>query len=314
MSLRRLGPLSLTVALLLVTIYIFRERIAADRLAAHLRSADPIWLAISVPFFLASFAGAIYRNKFIIDRATGESISFRYLFLASNFSYALGYVAPISIAAEAIRVGLIKKHMALTYTKSLRLVAIDKVLGFSGMALFALLFAPWNLLLGIAPAVIAVECLLLLGFFLVLPIAILSGSVLILRVPVPGLSALSAALLDDWKFVVDNFSRPRDLAVLLLCSFLAVAGFGAGCVMVAGAMQVDRLATVFAIAPTIVLVQNIPLFYAGFGAREAALLLILKEASAADPNRVLGFSLLVGMMLFASAIPASIAFALRGSR
>src|SRR4051794_659413 len=103
-SLRRLAPLGLTVALLLATLYVFRDEIAADRLAAHLGSVDPTWLALSVPFFLAGFAGAVWRNKFIIDRATGSFISFKYLFLVSTFSYVLGYLAPISIAAEVLRV------------------------------------------------------------------------------------------------------------------------------------------------------------------------------------------------------------------
>src|SRR5206468_3721227 len=114
--------------------------------------------------------------------------------------------------------------------------------------------------------------------------------------------------LEDWQFLVENFSDGRDIVIFMLCSTLAVGGFSVAMVCVAAAMHLDALPLIFTIAPTILLVQNIPLFYAGFGAREAMLLVMLGNAPGIDPNQVLGFSMLVGVMLFASAIPATLAF------
>jgi len=310
MSLRRLVPLALTAAFLLATLYVFRDEIAFERLSARLAAVDLRYLASSIAFFLLSFAGAVYRNKFIIDRATGSSMSFKYLFLVSNFSYALGYIAPISIAAEVLRIGVIKTHLAITYTKSLRIVVIDKLLGFTGMALFALLFVPLKLASGVDRGVTAVEGALLLGFFLLVPFVVHGGALMFRRIP--GLHPLSAALLEDWQFIADNFSGRRDILIFISCSTMAVGGFAVATVLVAAAMHLDSLALIFAISPTILLVQNVPLFYAGFGAREAILLLMLGNVSGADPNQVLGFSVLVGVMLFVSAIPATLAFIVRG--
>jgi hypothetical protein len=159
---------------------------------------------------------------------------------------------------------------------------------------------------------IAVEFAALVGFFLLVP-AIVHGGYLLFR-RLPGLGPLSTALAEDWQFVVDNLSGRRDLATFIMCSLFAVGGFTMGTVLVAAAMHLDGLPTIFAISPTILLVQNVPLFYAGFGAREAILLLTFESAFAADPNQVLSFSLLVGVMLFVSAIPAALCFIFRASR
>jgi hypothetical protein len=310
--LRRFVPLALTIALLLAILYVFRGEIAVGRLSARLAAVNFAWLVASVPFFLVGFAGAALRFKFIVDRATGTAISFKYLFMLFNFSSVLGYLAPMSIAAEALRVGIIKKHLATTYAKSLRLVVIDKLLGFTGMASIALLFAPLNLMFGIDRILIAVEFGALVGCFLLVPVIAHGGYLLLRRLP--GLGPLSAVLGEDWQFIVDNFSGRRDLAFFIMCSLFAVGGFTMGTVLVAAAMHLDGLPTIFVLSPTILLVQNVPLFYAGFGAREAILLLTLKNAFAADPNQVLGFSLLVGVMQFVSAIPGALGFIFRASR
>jgi lysylphosphatidylglycerol synthase-like protein len=312
MSLRRFVPVALTAALIAAILYAFRGEIAVERVSARLAAVDVRYLALSIPFFLVAFAGGIYRNKFVIDRGTASNISFSYLFEVSNFSYVLGYLAPISIAAEVLRVGVIKKHLEISYAKSVRLVVIDKLLGFAGMALFSLLFIPLKLIFGLNRVLVATECLLLVGFFLMVPIVAHGGWLALRRVP--GLGALATALREDWQFIVDNFSARRDFVTFLACSFLAVCGFAAGTVLVAAAMHIGGLALIFSVSPSILLVQNVPLFYAGFGAREAALLVMLENASATDPNLVLGFSLVVGIMLFVSAIPGALAFILRARR
>lgn len=45
---------------------------------------------------------------------------------------------------------------------------------------------------------------------------------------------------------------------------------------------------IFVLSPTVLLVQNAPMFYAGFGAREAVLLTAFHSSLQVDPNAVLG--------------------------
>jgi hypothetical protein len=309
MRLRGIVPIVLTAAVVAALLFFVRDEIAISRISAQLAAANAGYLAFSALFFLVGYAGAVIRNKFILDRATGSNVSFKYLFLLSNFSFVSGFVLPVSVAAEVVRIAFIKRYVGVTYSRSVRVVLLDKILGFAGIAFFALVFIPAQLLLGINRTLIALEGLSIAVCLLLLPVAVKGSSWMLRRVP--ALGSLSTALANDWRFVVDNFSSRRDLMTFFMSALLATFGFVIGTVLIAHAIGLDTTAVIFFTAPMILLVQNIPLFYGGFGAREATLLIALQNVPNTDTNQILGFSLLIGAMLFVSAVPAALVFIFR---
>jgi lysylphosphatidylglycerol synthase-like protein len=312
MRFRRIIPIVLTVALLAAALYAFRDDLSFNHMAARIAAADLGYLAIATACFLVGFAGAVLRYKFILDRATGSAVSFTYLFLLSNFSYLCGYLAPMSVAAEILRMGFTKSHLGISYAQSVRYIVIDKLLGLGAVAACVLIAVPFKLGHGISRELIIVETLLAIGLLAASPFALWLGPRMLARVP--GLRGLTQAMIEDWRFVADNFSATGDFMRLVAYSLLAVGGFACGVLYVAYALgfNVDG-GLVLAMSPTILLVQNAPFFYAGFGAREGILLVAFGAIAHADPNLVLGFSLMVGVVLFLCCTPASIAFLAYGA-
>jgi len=117
------------------------------------------------------------------------------------------------------------------------------------------------------------------------------------------------ALIEDRNVFLQRFSDPRVMASPLIYTFLAIAGFGIGTVFVAKATGFSgSLLTILLAAPTIMLAQSAPFFYAGFGAREATLLMALPEIAAIDANLLISLSILTGLMVFVVSVPGSIIF------
>ena len=309
MKLPRLGPVVLTLVIFSVILYVFRNEISVDRFLTRIAGADIYHLTLSAVCFAVSIAGASARYRFVIKRAIGTDVSFNYIFLLSNFSYACGYLAPMSVATELLRIGFTKQYLKVGYLQSMRLVIIDKLLGLAGVALFSLLFFPLKLLYGINRELVLAECaaIFVLGGCAVALTSV--GGWTWARSPI--LKKYLGHLEEEWRFVRGHFSDLRDIGRLLVYTLLAIGGFGLGTVFVAQAVHFEVTpVVVFVLSPTILLAQNAPIFYAGFGAREAVLLIALHDLALADPNVVLSFSVMVGLMLLVATVLPSIVFVL----
>jgi hypothetical protein len=309
----RFIPLALTLVLLGGAIWFVHDQLSLSMMAARIAAADPWLLAAAAVCYAVGSVGAALRYQFILERATGSTVSFVYLQLLAFFSYLAGYVAPVSVAGEVLRTAFTKKYLQVGYIQSARYVVIDKMLGLVSIAALALAAVPFKLFYGVNGSLVTIETLVIAVFFVAMILVCRPGLRVLARVP--RLGGLAAALRDDVRFAIENLSRPRDLAWFAICSFLAVGGFGLGIVFTAHAMALDIGAGVLlSLAPTILLVQNAPFFYAGFGAREGLLLVATAELARADPSLVLAFSVMIGVMLLMTCIPGSLAFLVVQSR
>ena len=306
MTLSRIASPALTILVLLGIFYLLRHEISIERLTILLAGQDVWDLLNSAILFAIAIAGTAARYRYVIRRVTGARTSFSYLLLLTNFSFACSYLAPISVVAEILRVGFTRHHLRVNTVNSVRLVLIDKLLGLVGVAMLALVLVPFTLAVAINRELIATEVVAIVAFLGALFMLGYAGSWLALRAPFMGTHARKIGA--DWRFILSHFVNMRDLGSLCLYTLVAVGGFGAGMVMVARAVGIDLSAgLILLMSPTVLLAQNAPMFYAGFGAREAIMLVALKNLVSLDPNSVLGFSVMVGVMLLVAAtLPALI--------
>jgi hypothetical protein len=97
------------------------------------------------------------------------------------------------------------------------------------------------------------------------------------------------------------------MASPLKYTFLAIAGFGMGTVFVAKAIGFGgSLWTISLAAPTMMSAQSAPFSYAGFGAREATLLIALPGIATIDANLLISLSIVTGVMVFVVSVAGSI--------
>jgi len=306
MRLSRLGPVALTLAILLAALYLYRDDISLSRFIERMAGLSLVPLAFAAIFFAIAIGGTSARYRYIIQRMTGTKVSLTYLLLLSNFSFACGYVAPVSVTTEVLRVAFTKTHLNIDYSQSIRLVIVDKLLGLAGVALVSLAFIPIKLAYGINRDLIVVEGAALICVFMVI---FLLPWLISLMNRAPMLKLHTERISEDARFIVGNLLNVPDMVRFLFYTVVAVGGFGVGTIFVAQAVHFDAApGLIFILSPTVLLVQNAPMFYAGFGAREAVLLAALHTSAQIDPNVVLGFSVMIGIMLLVAAVPPSLLF------
>ena len=304
---QRLIPLVLTLGLLALIVYWFRDEISLDRLLQRIAGADPGYLVLSAILFAVSSAAAVARYKFIIERSTGSRTSYGYLFLLTNFSFACGYLAPVSAAGEVLRLAFTKRYLGIGYVKSARLIILDRLIALGGVAVCSIAFIPFKLWEGLSREFVAVEFLGLVGLFTL--IATLAYAGLRITKRISWLAGFEAALAEDLEFIRTHLGSPRPIAILLTYIAIMVVAFGLGTVSVGLAIGFEAsLFALFVAAPTIIVAQSAPMLYAGFGAREAILLIAFKDLGLVDATALLSLSLMVALMVFCAALPGAITF------
>lgn len=88
-----------------------------------------------------------------------------------------------------------------------------------------------------------------------------------------------------------------------------VVAFGLGTVSIGLAIGFEAsLFALFVAGPTIIVAQSAPMLYAGFGAREAILLIAFKDLGLVDATALLSLSLMVALMVFCAALPGAVTF------
>jgi hypothetical protein len=73
------------------------------------------------------------RRKWVIARGMGIDAPFFGLLTLTNFSFACGYFAPISVAGEVLRMGFTKRLLGISYLNSLMLAILDRLFGLAGV-------------------------------------------------------------------------------------------------------------------------------------------------------------------------------------
>jgi hypothetical protein len=144
------------------------------------------------------------RRKWVIARGMGIDAPFFGLLTLTNFSFACGYFAPISVAGEVLRMGFTKRLLGISYLNSLMLAILDRLFGLAGVMACAALLIPFKLASGFNPALLVAEGVGFVAFFAFCTIFIASGLLILRRIPLP--SRLSDTLLEDRRVFLQRFS------------------------------------------------------------------------------------------------------------
>ena len=310
MIIRRLLPFIATTVLILGIVYVFRAQISLTNILQRIANTDLRLMIIGALVFFIGSLGSIARYKWLINRATGIDASFLSVLTLTNFSFACGYIAPMSVASEIVRIGSTKHLLRITYFESFKLAILDRLFGLAGVVACAALFIPFKLANGFNPTLLVVEGFGFVALFTFLVVFVAGGPWILRRIQLP--SKLSDALISERTIFLDRFLDIQGVSIPLLYTLFAVAGFGLGALFVADAMNFGgKLLAIFLAGPTIMLVQSAPFFYAGLGAREATLLLALPEVAADDANLLISLSIVTGVMTLLVSLPGATIFLLQ---
>jgi hypothetical protein len=307
MSLRESWPtvsrilgLALSLGLLFVVIRGVSEKAHARDLMDVWAKIDPRWLVAAEATMLVQIGVSVIRLCLVAGEVAGTSTpGFRVCGAIQWLTLFVSQGAPIAAIGEVARVAIIRSKLRLSVTDSLRVMVYDRLWGLLGMmSTGAILLLP-QLTMGVDRAVIVPQVIAwvaVIGGFLVLGVLRRSAS----GIPWVGLRhvlLIAAGYFDSWRstrFLVLQGACAAVYVVVAAAVFWAIArGLG---------LELD-IFTILLFVPVILFAMSIPLFYAGWGAREAAVVGTLGHVAGIGATSALALSVGYGIVYLIASLP-----------
>ncbi|MGQ0532400.1 MAG: lysylphosphatidylglycerol synthase transmembrane domain-containing protein [Caulobacteraceae bacterium] len=309
-ALGKIAPIALTFGLLALFVAFARERLDLQRLLAYLANISPHHALAAFVCFNVGYAGAALRFWQIARKAGLPPMGRRSMLGLTQATYLASYLAPVGAVSDILRVAFLRFAMKAELLQSAAVVVYDRLLGMAGVAAVGLVFLPLQAGSDLPPAFLALQALgwtgILVCFAALGPI----GRWLASR-----LGDRSATAQEIARTAHVQMSTLNDLAIQLAFALLAVGGFGGAIASLALSVAPSAAPLLFlSLAPLILVVQNLPFIYAGWGAREGAFIMLAGLIAGADVNALLALSIAVGAGLVVVALPGALLFLVFATR
>jgi uncharacterized membrane protein YbhN (UPF0104 family) len=265
-------------------------------------------LAILLTLVLVQTMSA-WRIQIIISADGIQGVQFRSLFRIQLISQFVANGALIAAFADLARAAMIKLRYHLTLTRSVRLVFYERLCAALGAVLIGLLAA--IVLLGVAPhtklvyaqlslwisGLLGTAGLLVIGSFRVQSrfdlLNRIGGAIVALRV---------------------MLSRPSTTAFLILASIGQMLSFATVYVVLAKSMHLSVPTWyIMLYMPLIFFVSSLPIFYQGWGGREAVIIAVMGDLGQITNAQSVALSVAFGVVVFIASLPGAIFWIMRPS-
>lgn len=293
-ALKSLLPVATTAAAL----WLLTRFVDVDDIGERLGAMNPPSFLGASAAMVANVLVASWRQQVILKSLTWRhNIAIAPLFRLNLTSLFVSHFLPVAALADAIRAVVLQRSLRLPFLSSVESVVADRAYALLGLGTMGLLFLPlqvvdgWPAYLWLAQGAAFA--------------AILAGAAIAY-----GVSRLGS--LQDYRMIA--FSR-RAFAVVssfrgvLLQATIAMVSLLLFACMVKWLADAIDMALPFWVALTIgaaiYLAQVIPIFYAGFGARELAALAIIVPAGVGSQTEAITLALSIGLCNVAASLPGA---------
>jgi uncharacterized membrane protein YbhN (UPF0104 family) len=236
-------------------------------------------------------------------------VQFRSIYRIQLISLFVAHGAPISAIADLARAAMVNLRYHLTAGRAVRLVLYERICAAIGAAVIGLV-ASIALLAGSAHTSLVYGQL---AFW----IASLAGVGLLFAIGQVRLSArfgLINRLVQAIAILKQMLSRPRIAALLALISAAQLLLFAIVYVVLAASMQ---LAVpwwyILLYMPLIFFVSSLPIFYQGWGGREAIIIVVLSDLGTITTAQSIALSIAFGVVAFIASLPGAVFWLMRPS-
>lgn len=301
--------LASSVLFLGAILWVLHRQQSLDDLAEIWRRSDKaaIWLAVAA-MMVANVMGAARLT--VIMMATGvEHVGLLSMFRIQLVSQFVAHGAPISALADLARAAMLKLRFGVTIGRSVRIVFYERVTGALGAAVVGLSAVIVEFCLPPPHPLIKSQLLLwsagLVGTALLL---VFNGLQINTRLELLNQAVRAVSMLGKM------LAEPTTTAKLMLISLVQMISMALVFIVLAGGMHV-AVSSVQAILfmPLIFFVSSLPVFYLGWGAREAIVIATLGTAATVSTSEAVALSVGFGSIVFLSSLPGAAFWLLRPS-
>ena len=299
--LKGLLQLSLSLALLTFLYWVLRHKVDGLQIVSMIRSIS-IWSVIAALCIVwLNVLVSAERFRLAISHLVQQAPGIALLFRVNLIGFFVAYLAPVGAANDITRIGYARRRLNIPLGKAIETVIFDRLLALVGIIVTALILIPVQAFCGIE-----------FGTWLSqLVFWVLAGAFLFILLAI---GRHFHGITNKWVMTflgsMNNFSRMfstgRSIALhfSLGIGYCGTFGLLMWVVGIGMGIKIDLLLTI-AVTPLVMLAQNLPIFYAGWGAREAVTVISLGTIGALTADQALALSISTGLILFVASLPAA---------
>ncbi len=263
---------------------------------------SPASIVLSMLLMWISLAAATARFRLILETKAGISPAFGMLFGLNFLSLFAAHFAPFSAAGDLVKLTFTYVRLKLSAAVATLCTLYDRIVGVLLLFATALVFLAAHAVLPIPRDFLIFETALLAA-------VAVAGALAIAAAGAPGnrgrpwIGRLSG-IVDDIRaqFRLSGGVLSRQA----LFNIVQVVAQGGIAWLIAGNFMADPPLLLFvALAPIVIIVQNLPFLYAGWGGRELLFLHVLAGVPALDAESILAISVASGVVRMASSLPGA---------
>ena len=299
------GSLLLFAAIL----YFLSRKQGLDAFVDVLRRTGAVSFCAAVLLMLIVQGVSAYRVKIITGAEALHSTGYRSLVRIQLISQFIAYGAPISALSDLAKAAMIKLRFDLPLGQSIRIVLYERICGALGAIVIGLLTTIWQLATDTPRLLVDIQ-------FAVWAVGLMVGATILV---IGELNLTSTnSVLDRIARAVTGLAailRHRTMGVkLLLVSLVQLLGFSAIFLILAHGMHipVSRLHVVL-FMPFIFLISSLPIFYQGWGGREAVIILTIGGIGGLSDAQSIALSVAFGVVVAVSSLPGALLWIMRPS-
>ena len=292
---RAAAPFVLTALLLWLLSHVVNPHAVLRQLAA----VRPVYFAAAIALMLLSTAVATMRYQTVLATLRPKGpVKFLPLLGLNLLTLFCAHFVPFGAIADAMRAMVSRRLLNMPVGMAVEGVIADRVLAVLGFALFGLLLLPLHILFGWPWPLVAAQ-------------AVTFGGLLVLVATVFGVTRHSPHYLQPVAKAVRRFAAniagPGDLGWQLGFAAASAALFAAMLVLLGLSLGLHISPGIaLAVTPAIYLSQVIPIFYAGFGSREFALVALLAPSGVLTEANAVALGLSIGLCNLAASLPGAV--------
>lgn len=290
-------------------LFIVTREQSFDALVDVWNRTEPGPYALAVLVMIAVLSLGALRLEVIMDAEKLHDIHLGPLLRIQFVSLFVGNAAPISALSDLAKAAMIKLRFTLRAGQSIRLVLYERICGALG-AIVAGVFAVLGQLVVPTPSHLVKAQALLWGVGcagLATLVAIGGGRI---RTKIALLDRAAGAI----TALGHMLRRPLVAAKLLVATIAMLLGFSLVFILLAHGMQVQvSVPHVILFMPLIYFVSSLPVFYQGWGGREAVVVATIGGTGQVTSAEAIALSVAFGVVVLLASLPGAVFWIMRPS-
>ena len=298
-----------SLVLFAAILFLLSRREGLEAVVAAWNRTDPVAFCLAVLLMLVVQGVSTWRVKIITAAEGLRAVGYLSLLRIQLISQFIAYGAPIAALSDVAKAAMLKLRFNLPIGQSIRIIFYERICGALGAVVVGLIATLCQLLVPTPATLVEIQ-------FLVWAAGLLGGGGIL---AIGGLRITSGIGFFDRiaraAILLGNMlRRPLVAGQMLLVSFGQLVGFALVFMVLARGMHLPvSLVHIVLFMPFIFLISSLPIFYQGWGGREAVVILTLGGLGTVSSAQAIALSVAFGVVVFVSAIPGAVFWMMRPS-